>query len=250
MKLSRSAFAFTSATAPVLATVAVLVAAAAPGSGVTSARPWSPALRPNGGTVAENAKTWTIAAFFPTTSSPVDTPPPMAMVAACRPSSTVSSCDQATVTAIDAARAAEGIGPLSLPKNFASLAYVGQIVAVTNAERTSRDLPALAGPREAIDLLAQSGADRGSDPAGPAGSTWVSNVADGFWTPLQADYQWMYNDGLGGSNADCTAAHQTGCWEHRANILSPWAGSIGAAAQPAGTPHQLVFAELMVKKPQ
>lgn len=181
-------------------------------------------------------------------SAPVDTPPGPAVAAACSAGSTVASCDQATLSAINSLHRSEGLGRLALPRNYASLSYVGQIVAVTNAERTSRGLPALRGPRWAYDLLAAAGAAHGDDPAGPSGATWVSNMAAGVWTPLQADYEWMYNDGPGGSNADCTATSQSGCWEHRDNILSPWPGSIGAAVYRAQGPDQLTFAELIVKK--
>ena len=43
------------------------------------------------------------------------------------------------------------------------------------------------------------------------------------YTPLGADYAWMYNDGYGGTNLDCTTPSDPGCWGHRDNILGPWA---------------------------
>lgn len=252
MRLARSRLALTSPRlkVPVLATLAVLgAAAAAPGTVTSALLPLSPAGSGHSQSGAATSTIGTYAAFFPAATSPIDTPPPAAMVDACRPSSTVLSCDQATEAAINAARSMEGLGPLSLPKDYADLSYVAQIVAVTNAERTARGLPALTGPRQAIDLLAQSGAAKGADPSGPVGTTWVSNMADGIWTPLQADYEWMYNDGPGGSNADCTPTDESGCWAHRDNILSPWDGSIGAGVQAVGNVHRLVFTELLVKKP-
>lgn len=182
-------------------------------------------------------------------SAPVDIPPPQAMAQACAPRSTVLSCDHATLDAIDAARQSEGLGPLALPSGYEDMSFVSQLVAVTNAERTSRNLPALQGPRVAFDLMAELGAARSSDPSGPAGATWASLMAAGYWTPLQADYQWMYNDGPGGTNTDCTASQTAACWAHRDSILSPWPGSIGAAARRAGAPDRLVFTELIVKKP-
>jgi hypothetical protein len=160
----------------------------------------------------------------------------------------VGACNRASLGAIDAARGAEGLGPLSLPPGFASLSVVGQLVVVTNAERVSRHLPALTGPDSSYDALAGEGAQRQQDPSGPSGATWASNLATGYRTPLQADYEWMYDDGPGGTNLDCKSAGQRGCWGHRHNILSSWPGLIGAAAQPVASSQQQVFAELLVKK--
>jgi hypothetical protein len=38
-------------------------------------------------------------------------------------------------------------------------------------------------------------------------------------SPLEAIYFWMYDDGLGSYNIDCTAQNTSGCWGHRNNIL-------------------------------
>jgi uncharacterized protein YkwD len=38
----------------------------------------------------------------------------------------------------------------------------------------------------------------------------------------------MYDDGPDSSNVDCPKAGSPGCWGHRDNILSPWAGEAGA----------------------
>jgi hypothetical protein len=32
-------------------------------------------------------------------------------------------------------------------------------------------------------------------------------------------YLWMYDDGPGGENLNCTAANPGGCWIHRRNVL-------------------------------
>jgi hypothetical protein len=118
---------------------------------------------------------------------------------------------------------------MSLPAGFPSLTAAEQIVVVTNAERTSRGLPALAGPTAGLDALAGIGAATGTDPRGPAGTSWASNWAGGVGTPLAADYLWMYDDGLDSGNIDCEGSVTSGCWGHRENILVPWAGSMGAA---------------------
>ena len=37
--------------------------------------------------------------------------------------------------------------------------------------------------------------------------------------PLAAIYGWMYYDGPGGFNLDCTSSDSSGCWGHRDIIL-------------------------------
>jgi hypothetical protein len=160
--------------------------------------------------------------------------------------STPVPCDLASLRAIDVARSGEGLPPLALPADYEHLSMVDQIVAVTNAERVPRRLPAWYGPNQALGRLAGKGVVARQDPAGPAGMTWASNLATGVLTVLEADYEWMYDDGPGGTNPACTAAHPAQCWAHRANILSPWAGMIGAAGQT--TRGRLVLAEVMVER--
>jgi hypothetical protein len=65
---------------------------------------------------------------------------------------------------------------------------------------------------------------------------------------LEADFFWMYDDGLRSPNAACSAAGQSACWDHRTNLLSPWAGSMGAAVTK-GPEGRLAVAELMVANP-
>jgi hypothetical protein len=137
-----------------------------------------------------------------------------------------AACDNAALADINAVRAAEGYGPLQLPSNFESLSMRTQLIAVANAERTSRGLPAL--PENSnLDLMAQAGAQAGTDPTGPTGYAWGSNIAWGDPTPLAADFGWMYDDGVNSENIDCKYAGAPGCWGHRDNILAPWGGASG-----------------------
>jgi hypothetical protein len=170
------------------------------------------------------------------------------LMAACNDAkSTPPRCDRASLQAIDVARAGENLPPLVLPADYEDLSTVGQVVTVTNAERVPRRLPAWHGPNQILGRLAGEAVAARQDPNGPAGTTWASNLAVGVLTVLEADYEWMYNDGPGGSNAACTGAHPTECWAHRANILSPWAGMIGAAGQTSSG-RRLVLAEVMVEQ--
>ncbi len=170
-------------------------------------------------------------------------PPPAAFDRACLGSGTAAACNAAALGAIDAARRAEGYGPLPLPAGFSSLGPAGQLLAVANAERTTRGLPAF-GASAVLDRLASAGAVAGADPTGPDGYAWGSNIAWGYPTPLAADYGWMYDDGVGSPNVACRAAGDPGCWGHRRNILAPWPGAAGGAALDG--PQGWVYAELFV----
>lgn len=86
------------------------------------------------------------------------------------------------------------------------------------------------GANSTLDAMAQKGAAAGEDPAGPSGYSWGSIYSLGDPTALAADFSWMYDDGPGGSNVDCPKAGSAGCWGHRDNILSRWAGEAGAGA--------------------
>ena len=58
----------------------------------------------------------------------------------------------------------------------------------------------------------------------PSGYTYSSGGANFAvdYTPLGADFAWMYNDGYGGTNATCTSPTDMNCWGHRDNILGDW----------------------------
>ena len=147
------------------------------------------------------------------------------------------ACQQAVLDAIDRARAAEGVGPLVLPSSYGSLSLAEQLLLLANLERVDRGLPGFAGLSAQLDGLALSGADANNDPAGPAGTSWGSNWAGGEATALLADFDWMYDDGVGSPNMDCSAQQQSGgCWDHRQNILGNYGShpSMGAAATTVG----------------
>jgi hypothetical protein len=138
-----------------------------------------------------------------------------------------ASCDQAALSDVDAALREEGYGPLALPSNYSNLSTVAQLVAVANAERAVRGLPQM--PENSnLDAMAYNGARNNTDPTGPSGYSWGSNIAMGYPTPLSADYVWMYDDGANSPNVDCQSAGDSGCWGHRRNILIQGGGKAGA----------------------
>jgi hypothetical protein len=139
-------------------------------------------------------------------------------------SSQVTTCDQASVSAIDAARASEDVGPMTLPVGYDQMPQSEQILVVSNLERADRGLAPVAGLSSSLDALALDGAKSHSDPSFPnpfygtsGGSNWASTSS-----VLLADFLFMYDDGPGpgGINSDCTTSNPSGCWGHRDNILS------------------------------
>ncbi len=131
-------------------------------------------------------------------------------------------CVAATLQAIANGRSHEGLPPMVLPRNWSQLSPDQQIFVATNLERTVRGLPALSAMATSLDQAARAGAVQNVDPGPPGGfpySEWASNWAGAVGNPLEAIYFWMYDDGMGSSNIDCTASNQSGCWGHRQNIL-------------------------------
>jgi hypothetical protein len=140
-----------------------------------------------------------------------------------------AACIATDLADIDAARAQEGVGPMSLPSDFATLSGPEQELVVTNAERTDRGLPAFPGLDPDLDSAAQAAADSDNDPTPPAGYPWDSYGSIWAETPsiLYADYLWMYSDGPDGTNVDCTSPGAQGCWGHRENILGNYSYTNG-----------------------
>ncbi|HEY7947712.1 MAG TPA: hypothetical protein VID75_08550 [Acidimicrobiales bacterium] len=131
-------------------------------------------------------------------------------------------CTNTTVAAIDNARRVEGLAGMALPGNWGALTPQEQLFVGTNLERTARGLPALSAMATVLDQAAASGAASGTDPSPPGGfpfEQWGGNWAGGVGNPLEAIYYWMYDDGPGSANADCTPGNSAGCWGHRDEML-------------------------------
>ena len=133
-----------------------------------------------------------------------------------------TGCVNATLQAIANGRQAEGLPGMILPTDWYQLSPQEQLFVSTNLERTVRGLPALTAMATSLDQSAQIGAAQSNDPSPAAGfpwSQWGSNWAGAVGNPLEADFFWMYDDGLGSSNIDCTTSDPSGCWGHRDNVL-------------------------------
>lgn len=92
----------------------------------------------------------------------------------------------------------------------------------TNLERTVRGLPPLSAMATSLDQSAQQAAAGNRDPSPAAGfpfSEWGGNWGGALGNPLEVIYLWVYDDGEGSANIDCTATDTSGCWGHRDNVL-------------------------------
>lgn len=155
---------------------------------------------------------------------------------ACEINQLSAQCQIDVLVDIDAARAAEGVPPMVLPPDYESLTVPQQLLVLANLERTGRGLIPAEGLSASLDVTASVAAlaDVDPDPSIFHGSELTANWAGGTPSPLIADFLWMYDDGLGSGNLDCTPANQSGCWGHREDTLYPFSAPLvmGAAYQP------------------
>jgi len=148
------------------------------------------------------------------------------------PSSDCNTGGGMGLAGINACRAAEGIGPLVLPRNWGSLTPAQQGFVVMNLERVNRGLPPIVGLSGPLNALASAGASAGTDPSFPSGGASGGGIWAGSYSVLGADYLWMYVDGPGGNNLDCTSSNSSGCWGHRDIIL--WDRTSGTVVAGGG----------------
>jgi ribosomal protein L24E len=166
------------------------------------------------------------------------------------PSAVIAPDSTDWLASIDSARGQEGVGAMNvLESSLAALPIPEQVFTVVNDERIDRGLPPIDYMTSQLDSYAQSGANSGTDPSFPSvltggapmtygGALW----AGGLSSVLQADYYWMYDDGLGGFNLSCTPISTSECWGHRDIVLHEFGScptgppvlSMGAAYSASG----------------
>jgi len=141
----------------------------------------------------------------------------------------------------------EGLAPLTLPANWASLSDPQQGFVLINLERIERSEIPMVGISTTLDEDAAAGADANTDPSvfpitdGVGGSIWSGGnfVQSGM-------AGWLYDDGPGGFNLDCTGTTTWGCFGHRDNILDYPTNSelvAGVADSPEGNSAAAVFSD-------
>jgi hypothetical protein len=155
-------------------------------------------------------------------------------------SPTSAACENAIVADLDSAHAAMGLSAYALPSGFDTLAADEQIFILSNLDRTAYGLLPAIGLSPQLDGAAAAGVADDADPnptadipANVGSYSWDSNWAGGYPNAPYAYYDWMYDDGYGSSNIDCSSPSAPGCWGHRQDVLAfPNSGQVvmGAAA--------------------
>jgi hypothetical protein len=159
-----------------------------------------------------------------------------------------SACISEALADINAARAAEGVPAMVLPRDFASMSVPVQLLNLANLERVGRGLAPILGLSAPLNQDAQAGAAGDADPMPTHfyGTVATSNWAGGDDSALEADFDWMYDDGPGSGNLDCTSSDPSGCWGHRHDILWPFSAPITMGAGYATGRYGASMTELFV----
>jgi hypothetical protein len=164
--------------------------------------------------------------------------PVRALPGACWQAPKGATCIHASVAYLNRARAKLGQPRYVLPHNFVSLTAAEQALVLTNLDRLHYHLAPIPGLTAGLDRAAAAGVRAQADPE-PGGGwyAFTSNWAGGYPNIVLAYEGWMYDDGLGSGNLDCTSGHRSGCWGHRHDILWRFgregALAMGAAAHMA-----------------
>ena len=158
-----------------------------------------------------------------------------------------TQCLNDSVSELNQARASLGLPSYQLPANFNSLSPDKQELVLTDSDRAAYGLSPFTGITSQLDGDATTGANSDSDPVPDSSlngeyAYWGSNWAGGFGggnsnMPL-SHALWVYDDGYGSGNLDCTSPGAPGCWGHRHDVLAPvsqFASSLAMGAAPQST---------------
>lgn len=166
----------------------------------------------------------------------------------CRHGKDGSGCNKLVLKATTRARRLlENMGAMSFSLSaYEKLSPIKQLFVTVNLERTARGRAPATVLTRSLDKFAQKGANRDQDPPLnvprrlPGGGVWIrlgGNWAGGWDNALGANYAWMYDDGPGSDNLDCTKTNHSGCWGHRDNILRTYS----TRKSCAGEHHELAM---------
>jgi hypothetical protein len=160
------------------------------------------------------------------------------MPSACTAAPAGKVCVNAAIYYLDQARAKLGLPAYALPADFTSLTPAVQAFILTDLDRVQYGLRPIPGLTTALNNDAFTrGVRRGTDPSPSIFinlSAWRSNWAGGQRNIVEAYEAWMYNDGLGSGNYDCTRSNKSGCWGHRHNILWKFGSVVTAMGAASG----------------
>jgi hypothetical protein len=149
----------------------------------------------------------------------------------CLRSKDTAACNTLVLKAISHARKVlEKLPGMSFSLSaYEKLTPIEQLFVTVDLERTARGLAPATVLTRSLDKVAQVAASKDEDPplnevpsTLPGGGRWLElggNWAGGWDNALGSDYGWMYDDGPGSDNGECTKSKKSGCWGHRNNIL-------------------------------
>jgi hypothetical protein len=159
-------------------------------------------------------------------------------------SPTSVACINASVQILDQARASLGQPAYALPNDFQHLTGPEQGFVLANLDRIQYGLAPMTGLTETLNSDAMGGVQSDGDPQPKASNylAWTANWAGGFANMPLAYEAWMYDDGPGSGNLDCTQGDASGCWGHRHDVLykfdssGPLAMGVAEGTDPSGEP--------------
>ncbi len=140
------------------------------------------------------------------------------------------SCIAAVLAAVNNAHKKTGIPTIDVNINtLAKMNGPEVLLVLVNLERISRGLQPFSGLTKLFNQVARKAAEKKTDPAlsdnemllGRNGfvANWGGNWAENIESPLEASYDFVYQDGPGAFNVLCTQQNKSGCYGHRENIL-------------------------------
>ena len=164
-----------------------------------------------------------------------------------------AACENRWIYNLDQGRAAMGLGPYMLPRDFTELASDRQVLILANLDRVAYGVPTIAGIDPSLMPSVSQGVSAGADPlpppgypgAGAFGSVWSNgraNIVHAYWA-------WLYDDGYGSENLDCAAPTDPGCWIHRqAFFVNASSGDVMVMEAAAGkdTANESSYAALVL----
>lgn len=162
--------------------------------------------------------------------------PANSFLSSCHQGDAGNGCNSLALQAIgNAGQTLEKMGGMAFSMTaYGKLTPDEQLFVTADLERTQRGLAPAVVLTRSLDKIAQAGAQAGRDPAVgavprvlPGGGRTAytgANWSGGWINPLGSDYGWMYDDGPGGTNLDCSAARTAQCWGHRNVILDAFGG--------------------------
>jgi hypothetical protein len=157
----------------------------------------------------------------PVGTDPAQNYPAGPMPVTCNLDGTTPGCVDAAVNYLNQARASLGQAAYGLPSNFDSLTAPQQDFVLANLDRVLYGLTPIPGITDRLGQDAEQGVANDNDPtpSDPDVISYTSNWAGGFQNFPLAYEAWMYDDGPGSGNLDCTPADASGCWGHRHDVL-------------------------------